>query len=544
MSNTTYEKKSAIKNGVLRMAFSLLVFLLEAFFLILLFTSLNAYATWLGGITRLVALIIVLALYGSNLNSSMKMPWIVLILFAPIVGVGIYLIVGLNSKPYKMRFRYSKINDALLPLMVEGELESRCDNSYETLKKAHPGLASISNYVRRNSGYPLFSNSDITYYHTAALGLEAQKEAMRQAESFIFFEYHAIEDDKAWDGIFEIMKEKAQSGVEVRVFYDDMGSISFITTDFINRLAEVGIQCRVFNPFAPGLNIFLNNRDHRKITVIDGKVGFTGGYNIANEYFGITHPFGEWKDTGIKIEGEAVRSLTLAFLENWNAAYNKNCIGHQDLMVEKIGMSDKLQLSEDDKLKYLPDITYIKKESSGFVQPYADSPMDDEQVGEEVYISIVNNSREYCWFITPYLIITDEMIHALGLAAKRGVDVRVITPGVPDKKIVYSVTRSYYNTLTRNGVRIYEWTPGFCHCKMCVSDNKIATCGTINLDYRSLYHHFENGCIYMDCKAVIDTKADFDQIISQSKDVTEKYTGLGGFLRIGQMFLRLFAALF
>ncbi len=544
MSNTTYEKKTAIKNGVLRMVFSLLVFLLEAIFLILLFTSLNAYATWLGGITRLIALIMVLALYGSNLKSSMKMPWIILILFAPIVGVGIYLIVGLNSKPYKMRYRYSKINEALLPLLTDNEVNNRCNNAYEELKIANPGLASISNYVRRNSGYPLFSNSDITYYPEATLGLEAQKEAMKEAKSFIFFEYHAIEDDKAWSGIFEIMKKKAQAGVEVRVFYDDMGSINFITTDFINRLSEAGIQCRVFNPFAPGLNIFLNNRDHRKITVIDGKVGFTGGYNIANEYFGITHPFGEWKDTGIKIEGEAVRSLTLAFLENWNAAYNKKSIGHQDLVMENLSINERLQLSEKDKAKYLPEISYSKTESTGLVQPYADSPMDDEQVGEEVYISIINNAKEYCWFITPYLIITDEMIHALGLAAKRGVDVRVITPGVPDKKIVYTVTRSYYNTLTRNGVRIYEWSPGFCHCKMCVSDDIVATCGTINLDYRSLYHHFENGCIYMDCKAVLETKSDFEQIIAKATEVTEKYIGLGGLLRIGQMILRLFAALF
>jgi cardiolipin synthase len=527
MSVTTYEKKASIKNGVGRMIFSLLVFMLEVIFLILLFSTLNNHAMWINAITRVVALLLVLILYGSNMNSSMKMPWIILILFAPIIGVGIYLVVGLNSKPHKMRYRYTKINEALKPLLNDENKKIKSKNSFAHLNDKSEGLASISNYIYRYSGYPVYSDSDITYFSSAYDGLEAQKAAMRKAQKFIFFEYHAIEDDKAWDGIFKIMKEKAKEGVEVRVFYDDMGSIGFINTDFIDRLAKVGIECRVFNPFAPGLNLFLNNRDHRKITVIDGTVGFTGGYNIANEYFGLTHPFGEWKDTGVKIEGPAVNSLTITFLENWNAAVDK-----------------KVELSKEDRNKYLPEIDYVKKESRGFVQPYADSPMDDENLGENVYIGIINNSQKYCFIITPYLIITDEMIHALGLAAKRGVDVRVITPGVPDKKIVYSVTRSYYNTLTRNGVHIFEWTPGFCHCKMCVSDDLVATCGTINLDYRSFYHHFENGCMYMDCQAVFDTKHDFENIIAEAEDVTTKYTGVGGILKLRQMVLRLFAALF
>ncbi|MCR5546242.1 MAG: cardiolipin synthase, partial [Lachnospiraceae bacterium] len=488
MSTTTYEKKGSIKNGIGRMIFSVLVLLLEAIFLLMIFSYLNKYAVWINTVTGVVALLLVLALYGSNINSSMRMPWIILILVAPILGVGLYLVVGLNSKTHKMRNRYAKINEVLIPLLSENREEVN-DCAYEKLKEDHKDLSTISNYIWKNSAYPVYSNSDITYFSSAIEGLEAQKEAMKKAKKFILFEYHAIEDDIAWHGIFEIMKEKAKEGVEVKVFYDDMGSIGFINTDFIERLEKNGISCRVFNPFAPGLNLFLNNRDHRKITVIDGEVGFTGGYNIANEYFGITEPFGKWKDTGVKIEGEAVRSLTIAFFENWNA-------------IKK----SKTVVSKEDITKYLPNVSYEKKEAGGFIQPYADSPMDEEYLGENVYISIINNAKDYCYFITPYLIITDEMIHAFGLAAKRGVDVRVVTPGIPDKKVIYSVTRSYYNTLTRNGVEVYEWTPGFCHCKMCVSDDVVATCGTINLDYRSLYHHFENGCMYMDCKAVLDTK--------------------------------------
>ena len=307
-------------------------------------------------------------------------------------------------------------------------------------------------------------------------GLRAQIADLAKAEKFIFMEYHAIEDAEAWKQIQNVLEERVRAGVEVRVFYDDMGSIGFINTDFIKKLNAVGIQCRVFNPFAPGLNVFLNNRDHRKITVIDGKIGFTGGYNLANEYFNITLPYGTWKDTGIRLEGDAVRSLTVTFLEMWNA------------------VSDKDRNDTDFSL-YLPECEYHAKQN-GFIQPYADSPLDDEQVGEEVYISMANKAEKYCWFITPYLIITDEMTHALTLAAKRGVDVRIITPGIPDKKMVYSVTRSFYNSLVRNGVRIYEWTPGFCHAKMSVADDCMATCGTINLDYRSLYHHFENRMLY------------------------------------------------
>ena len=294
--------------------------------------------------------------------------------------------------------------------------------------------------------------------------------------------------------------------------------------DFAKRLESKGIKVRVFNPVGVFFNLFLNNRDHRKITVVDGKVGFVGGYNLANEYFNVSHPYGVWKDTGIRIEGDAVRSLTISFLEMWNAVRD----GDKD---------------DENVAKYLVDYEYTAA-SNGFVQPYADSPMDDEHVGEEVYINIINTAADYCYFITPYLIITDEMSHALSLAAKRGVDVRIITPGIPDKKIVYSVTRSFYNALVRNGVKIYEWTPGFAHAKMCIADDRIATVGSINLDYRSLYHHFENGCvIYLD-KVIREIKADFANTFAESRDVTEEYlTGRSRFMRLGQMLLRLFAEL-
>ena len=519
MSNTTTEKKASIKNGVGRMIFSLLVLCLEGLFLISLFTWLNEYAIWISGITRLVGVLIVLGLNGSSRPSNTKMIWIILILSVPIIGVGIYLIVGLNSKTIAMRRRYAQVNEVLQPLLEKDDIS-------DELTQWDDGVASISNYIVRNSGYPAFNDTKITYYDSAEKGFAAQKEAIAHAKYFILMEYHAIEDDILWRGIQELLEQKVKEGVEVKVFYDDMGSIGFINTDFIKRLAAVGIECRVFNPFIPGLNLFLNNRDHRKITVVDGRIGFTGGYNIANEYCNITHPFGMWKDTGIRIEGPAVRSLTITFFENWYGVKKNNS-----------------PLDADEIKKYLPDVSASIETKGAFVQPYADTPLDNELVGKEVYISIINNAKNYCWFVTPYLILSDEMIHAMQLAAKRGVDMRIITPGIPDKKIVYSVTRSYYRGLIKSGIRIYEWTPGFCHAKMCVSDDKVATCGTINLDYRSLNHHFENGCMYMNCDAVMDTKTDFEKMFSESREVTEKYKGRCGIPTFAQQLLRLIAPL-
>ncbi len=515
---TTLEKKAAAKNGIGRLVFAAFSILLEISLIVLLFTKLNQYATWINTLTRLVALILVLGIYGQHKTSTMKMPWIMLIMAFPIIGVILFLLVGLNGSTWKMRNRFQLIDSVLMPKLPQNH------DILETMKEKDMDAATIAAYINRYSGYPVYQNTDIRYFDDALKGLEAQLEDMSKAEKFIFMEYHAIENKEAWHRIQTVLEERIKAGVEVRVFYDDMGSIGFINTDFVEKMESVGIQCRVFNPFAPGLNFFLNNRDHRKITVIDGKIGFTGGYNLANEYFNLTHPYGQWKDTGVRLEGDAVKSLTATFLEMWNA----------------IKDSDK---DDTDIEKYLMTSNYSAKEN-GYIQPYADSPMDEEQVGEEVYISMVNKANRYCYFMTPYLIITDEMTHALSLAAKRGVDVRIITPGIPDKKIIYGVTRSFYNSLVRNGVRIFEWKPGFCHAKMSIADDKMATCGTINLDYRSLYHHFENGCFMYDCNAVKEIKKDFDNTFTACREVTEQYqTGRSSILRLSQLFLRLFAQL-
>ena len=518
MKDTTLEGRAKTKNGVTRLVFSVVCILLEVIFVLLLFTGLNRYAEAINLCTRILGLIVILNMYASPVTSTIKMPWIFLIMVFPIMGLTLYLMVGLNGGTSKMRKRYKDIDERLLPLLPENH------KIQEKLQHTIPKAGNISSYIQRNAIYPVYQNTDVTYYDEALKGLEAQLEELAKAEHFIFMEYHAIEDAEAWHRIQNVLEERVRAGVEVRVFYDDMGSIGFINTDFIKKLEAVGIRCRVFNPFMPGLNMFLNNRDHRKITVIDGKIGFTGGYNLANEYFNLTHPYGQWKDTGIRLEGDAVRSLTVTFLEMWNA------------------VSDRDE-NDTEFSRFLTDYPY-EAQQTGFIQPYADSPLDNEQVGEEIYISMVNKAEKYCWFMTPYLIITDEMVHALTLAAKRGVDVRISTPGIPDKKMIYSVTRSFYHELVKDGVRIYEWTPGFCHAKMSVADDCMATCGTINLDYRSLYHHFENGCFMADCDVVLNIRDDLQETMRACRDVTEKYrTGRSAYLRLGQLLMRLFAGL-
>lgn len=516
-SENTLEKKSAVKNGIVRMVLVLVSILLEVVVIFLLLHYLGSKAGWVYSVIHILSIILVLVIYGSHKTASIKMTWIMLIMLLPIVGTVLFLIIGLNWHTLQMRKRYMELDKILLPLLPPNKEVS------QHVRERSGRLAGVSGYLKKNAGYPVYENTRVTYYDDALKGLNAQLEELAKAQRFIFMEYHAIEDAESWHQIQKVLVERARAGVEVRIFYDDMGSIGFINTNFVKKMESLGLKCRVFNPFAPGFNLFLNNRDHRKITVIDGKVGFTGGYNLANEYFHRTEPYGFWKDTGIRLEGDAVQSLTVIFLEMWNA-------------ISKYDVDDK------DFKQFLTSPP--SREGKGFVQPYADSPMDGIAVGEDVYMSIAEGAEDYAWFITPYLIITDEMNKVLSLAAMRGVDVRIITPGIPDKKMVYSLTRSYYNGLARHGVRIFEFTPGFCHAKMSVSDDIVATCGTINMDYRSLYHHFENGCLLADCDAVMDIKHDFEETFAQSREVTDYYvTGRGAFMRFGQMLLRLAAPL-
>lgn len=507
--------KTEVRNSIGRLIFVGISVLIQIAWILFIILRLNRYSTIISLISSVIALLLVLRIYGMHSNAAFKMPWIMLILAFPVVGICLYLLFGRPDVTKRTRLKFEKIDKVLAGRLVQNS------ETAERLRQKEAAVYNQSLYIQNYGKYPIYENTDVVFYPEASEGFEAQKKTIEQAEKFVFMEYHAIEDAEAFGEMKALLAKKAKQGVEIRILYDDVGSIGFINKDFIGRMRQQGIKCRVFNPVMPVLSIIMNNRDHRKITVVDGKIGFTGGYNLADEYFNITHPYGRWKDTGVKLEGDAVDSLTAIFLEMWNAVENTD---------------------SDYDAYFLPKA--YRAEDKGYVQPYADSPLDEEQVGENVYLNIIKNAKKYVYFMTPYLIISDEMNRELGLAAKRGVDVRLITPGIPDKKLIYKVTRSYYAGLALWGVRIYEYTPGFCHAKQCVCDDAVATVGTINLDYRSLYLHFENGVFLYDCKAVSDIRDDFEKTFEQCAEVTENYrSGRSTVLRIGQCILRLFAPL-
>lgn len=345
---------------------------------------------------------------------------------------------------------------------------------------------------------------------------------LKKAQNYIFLEFFIVQEGVMWDSILAILKEKARQGVKVRLIYDDMGCFFLLPGDYPKQLAKYGIESALFNPFRPFLTAKQNNRDHRKIISIDGKTAFTGGINLADEYINVIEKHGHWKDSGIVINGKAAWSFTLMFLEMWEI-----CTGCNETYAS-----------------YYPGLDALcSTVSDGFVQPYADSPMDTENVGEHVYLQILNQAQDYVYINTPYLIVDDSMISALSLAAKRGVDVRIVTPHKWDKWMVHMTTRSYYYELIKAGVKIYEYTNGFIHSKTFVSDDRIGTVGTTNLDFRSLYLHFECGALLFDNAVVMEIKKDFLNTLKVCQSVTEKDCRSNVAVRLFQDILRLFAPL-
>lgn len=511
MNNTEYKRSG---NSVLRIIIVALSLLFQVGWILIEVLLLNEYSEVIYVVTSILAIVVILQINGKHTNSAMKMPWIMLIMALPVMGLSMFLMIELFRDPgVGKRLRTVREN-------MKEEIPQNARRAFTHLEAQDISAANQSRYLWKKAGYPVYENTSVKYYGDTKDALRDMKEALEKARSFIFMEYFIVDDTSSFRELEEILVRKAKEGVEVRLMYDDIGSVGKVNMIFARRLNEKGIHCVPFNPAVPVMNLFMNHRDHRKITVIDGKVGFTGGYNLADEYFDRAHPYGQWKDTGLRLEGEAVRSLTATFLELWCVQTRK----------------------KENFARYMDMVHSVP--ARGFVQPFADNPLDEERVAENVYLNLINQSNRSLYFITPYLIITDEMNHALGLAAMRGVDVRIITPGIPDKKTVYAVTRSYYAGLVRQGVRIFEYTPGFCHAKQCICDGKQASIGTSNLDYRSLYHHFENDVLLTGCDAVQDMADDFEAMFAQCEEVTGKYiTGRGAMLRTWQYILRLFAPL-
>ena len=507
------ERKLHFGNSVPRAVFVAISLMLQVGWILLMVLVLNESVPWIEAVTRLLSVAVVLYLNSQHTNAAYKIPWIMLIVAAPVMGLSLYLLIGIFGDLGSIGRRMKKIREKTRPKLVEAAEEIR-------LPEEQPA-AGLSRYLEQQASCPMYRNTSAAYFAEAFDALEALKRDLEQAEDFIFMEYFAVSGDSAFQEISEILIRKARQGVDVRFMYDDVGSVGYVNMIFAKRLADAGIRCMVFNPALPVLNVFMNHRDHRKITVIDGKVGYTGGFNLSDQYFGRKILYGRWKDTGVRMEGEAVRSLTATFLEMWNACTR----------------------SEEDMERFL-SVRHSVPGETGYVQPYEDDPLGRERIAESVYLNLIYGAKETLYVVTPYLIITDEMTNALGLAAKRGVDVRIITPGIPDKKLVYAVTRSYYAGLASRGVRIFEYTPGFCHAKQMLCDGKTATIGTSNLDYRSLYLHFENNVLLYGGQAVEGIRQDFEDLFPRCREVTEQYcSGRSRALRIGQHILRLFAPL-
>ena len=438
---------------------------------------------------------ILLSLYIVNRRMKMyiKMSWIFLILSVPIVGIPCYFFFGRPELTSKTQKRMARIVEAYAPLRPENELLN------ETLRQTDMDAYRQSRLITQNQKYPLYAEDCTEYFKSGEEAFESILKDLRSAEKFIFMEYFIVTEGVMWDSIKAILKEKAAAGVEVRFAYDDLGSVGCLPKNFRKELAAAGIHVLTFNPFRPALSAVMNNRNHRKITVIDGYIAYTGGFNLADEYINQKQRFGHWKDTGLRLYGEGVYSLTLMCLELWNAFYNTN----------------------DNCKKYLPHRYHPEPfPTDGYVQPYCNSPFENETLAQDIYLDLLYQAKEYVYIFTPYLAIDDEMQHALCMAAQRGVDVRLVTPGIPDKRVVYSLTRSYYEPLIRAGVRIYEYTPGFIHAKSYLVDDRIGIVGTINMDYRSLYLHMECAAMLVECSALQKMKLDCVVTIEKSRRVT------------------------
>ena len=482
------------KRGLFSIIFSRTVVILIALLLqiALLFVLLSPFFEYvsvlMGGVAVLTTVMLIYILNTAS-NPSVKLSWCVIIAALPLFGTILY---------FWLRFDIgSRVGRLLLRRSMDGSAgccphrEDRMDQ----IKEEDRNLYNLAHYLHANGGHTVYTNTKVTYF---PLGEEKYQEMLTQlekAEKYIFLEYFTIGPSKMWDSILEVLVRKAREGVEVRVMYDGTSAISCLPYGYPKKLEQLGIRCRMFSPLLPFISTHYNNRDHRKILVIDGHTAFTGGINIQDRYINQKQVYGHWKDTAVMLRGEAAQGFTLMFLQMWN--------------------------TREKEPVYEPYLTPVTAQpSEGYVIPYGDSPLDKENVGEMVYLNMLNQAREYCWIMTPYLILDNEMVTALQFAAKRGVDVRLILPHIPDKQYAFCLAQNHYRELLEAGVRIYEYTPGFVHAKVFLSDDRDAVVGTVNLDYRSLYLHFECAAYLYKVPALADIKRDFTATIAASQEVT------------------------
>lgn len=446
-----------------------------------------------------------------------KMPWLIILFLLPVIGAFIFMLLSSNSTSKK---EYARSEKAVRDMKKYVQQTAQINN----LREQDADAWLQANYLYGSAGMPCYGNTKTTYYPIGEDFHAALLDELKKAERFIFMEYFIVQEGVMWNPIHEILKEKVAQGVEVYFMYDDFGCIATLPWHYHKVLNSEGIRCEIANEFSAVLSHIHNNRDHRKITVIDGKVGFTGGINLADEYINAIEKHGHWKDTAVKIEGEAVRNLMALFLMNWNTQSKKHPIDYEKYMALQIRPTD----------------------GKGIVIPFGSgpAPIYADTIGKNVYLNMINTAKEYLYITTPYLICDREILSALRIAAKKGVDVRIITPHIPDKPTVFFMTRSNYKVLLEDGVKIYEYTPGFIHAKNYVCDDKFAVCGTINMDYRSLVHHFECGAWMYDTDCIADMKADFLNTMARSGEIDKNKAFMRSWQRLIAEIMKVFSPLF
>ncbi len=506
-----------LKNIFNRMVIVGILILLQLGLLVMVIWNLSTYFVYFYGISVLLSAVVLLHLISTDQNPSYKLAWTIPILLFPVFGGFFYILAGNAKMNKKLTKGLSEIYNRTVPFLQQNP------EIIEDIQKQDKNVANQAKYIKDFSLFPIYKNTSSEYLSPGEKFYEKLLEELKKAKHFIFLEYFIIQEGVMWDSILEILEEKAEQGVDVRLIYDDIGCLKTLPYKYDERIRKSGIKCMVFNRLAPVISFIMNNRDHRKITVIDGHTGFMGGINLADEYINEYERFGHWKDAAIMLKGEAVWNLTMMFLQMWE-------LNHK--------------VKEDYEMfkpyKYHPE----PFESDGYVQPYGDSPLDHETVGENVYLNILHKATDYVYIETPYLIVDNEMVVALELAAKSGVDIRIITPHIPDKWYVHTLTRAYYLPLIEAGVKIYEYTPGFIHSKAYVSDDEIGVVGSINMDYRSLYLHFECATWLYKTKTVAQIKEDFLKTLELCTPITEDdCIRIGWGKKLIRAILRLFAPL-
>lgn len=486
------------KRGLLRLIFGRtgIIVLLLAVQLFWLLEGCWKLSNWsfgsytLYGSSMLLGITVALLVINKTENPAVKITWIFLIMLAPVFAVPFYVFVKMEWGHRLARARSEDIAKKTAHYVPDNP------KIIQELRECNPQLGSLATYMQNMNRQIFYRNSDAEYFPSGEKFFKSVLRQLEQAERFIFLEYFIIEEGYMWGRILRILERKVKAGVEVRVLYDGTCAVTKLPYQYPQQMEKLGIRCKMYAPLRPLVSTHYNNRDHRKILIVDGRAAFTGGINLADEYINKRILYGHWKDTAVRVTGEAVQGFTILFLQMWAVS----------------------EPQIEDFSPYLDSVLPVRAE--GWVLPYGFSPFHREKAGEMVYIDILNQAVDYVHITTPYLIIDNEMVTALTFAAKRGVDVKLIVPGIPDKKPIFALSRSYYPELLAGGVKIYEYTPGFIHAKMFVSDGQTAVVGSINLDYRSLYLHFECAALLYRCGAVADVEQDFQDTLSRCHQIS------------------------